>query len=269
MPPLRGITVSVGQWYASLLAITLVRNQRHLVETLVVTAPGDPAVEVARAVPGVRVFETTAFFEHGARFNKGYSLELGFDQLGRHGWIVVWDADCLWPDSLPLDRLRPDCLHGATRRVLADPGLWTPGLDWSACPKHPDGNAPIGHTQIFSADAPAIKDRRPWYNVNSPHAGLGDAEFLERFPVQQRVMLPMEVLHLGPVDSHWWGTDEAGKDMMAAYVHRMGWRRAMRHADPTATERVGELPERIDVPGYEMSDYLMPFERRAKQQGKR
>lgn len=266
MPAIRGITVAVGSWYARTLSICLARNMRHLTECLVVTKPGDPCVDVARSVPGVRVFETDVFTRGGARFNKGWAMELGFSELGRDGWICVLDADVILPDHLPLERLRPDALHGAKRRVLEDVDRWSPGLDWQTCMPLRDGG-PIGFLQIFNADAPAIRDVRPWYGVNFPHAGGGDAFLLDRFKQARApiVMLPTYVLHLGPVDTNWFGADPEGRDMMAAYVHRMGWTRAMRTADPTAVDRVPETPDRVDVPGYETSSYVMPFERRARQ----
>jgi hypothetical protein len=82
------------------------------------------------------------------------------------------------------------------------------------------------------------------------------------WPGPQRHILPVEVLHLGRPDRNWFGTDPESHDMMAAYVHRNGWRRAMAHADPSAVERVGEIVERVDVPGFGISDFQLPFVRR-------
>ncbi len=269
MPALRGVTVSVGRWYAELLAITLPRNMRHLTECLVVTAPGDPSIEVARDVPGVRVFETDAFYRHEAKFNKSYSLELSFDVLGRHGWIVIWDADCLWADSLPLDRMRPGFLHGARRRILDDPTRWTPELDWRTLPLNHDGSSPIGFFQAFAADDLAIKDKRPWYDVTFAHAGGGDAYFLTHWAPTRRVMLPLEVLHLGRVDQNWFGADQEGRDMMARFVTENQWRRAMRMHPPEAAARAAEPVHRVEVPGYEPTGYELPFVRRARQAASR
>lgn len=261
---IRGITVCVD--YADRLAITLPRNMRHLTECLVVTSPGDEDTRrVAGSVPGVRLHRTDAFGRHGAFFNKGLAMEEGFEILGRHGWLLIWDADILFPDHIPAERVRPDCLHGATRRILDDPARWTPDLDWRRLPVMRDGG-PIGFFQLAHADAPDIRDKRPWYGVNFPHAGGGDAEFLAHFAHNRRVMLGMEVLHLGRVDRNWFGTTPEAQDMMAAYVHRQGWRRAMVLNDPTAVQRVPETPARVEVPGYPMSSFVMPFERAAMRQ---
>jgi len=261
MPAIRGITISVG--YAPLLSVTLVRNLRHLTECLVVTTPEDEDTKaVARSIPGVRIFETGAFTRHGARFNKGLAMEEGFEALGRHGWCCIFDADILLPDVLPLADIRPDTLYGARRRVLEDPNKWQPDLNWNVAPHAKDGG-PIGFTQLFHADA--IKDKRPWYDVSFGHAGGGDAFFIGHWPPGKRVVLPFDVLHLGPVDKNWFGLDPEGQDMMAAFVHRNGWRRAMAKADPTAVDRVPEIVERVEVPGYPKSDYELPFVKRAQQ----
>ena len=265
MIPFRGITVAVGEWYARTLEICLRRNMRHMTECLVITTPRDELVkEIAGKVPGVRVYETDDFYAHGAHFNKGLCIERGFDVLGRDGWLMVWDSDCLWPDEMPLGELRTDTLYGARRRMLADPAAWTPDLDWRTCPMMADGG-PIGFAQLFHADAPCLRDRRPWYDVSFAHAGGGDAYFMDLFPRDKRRGLPLSVLHLGERDRSWFGTSPEAREIMSAFVIRNGWRRRPYH-DPEAARRVGEIVERVEVPGYEPSAYELPFVRRAKAQ---
>lgn len=264
MAAIKGITVAVGEWYARTLEICLAANMRHLTECLVVTAPGDPAVEVAARVPGVRTYETMDFYAHGARFNKGLCIEKGFDVLGCDGFVAIFDSDCIWPDSMPFHLLSPNKLHGMRRRILEDPDRWHPGLDWSKCPLAADGNAPIGYAQIFHADDPRVATVRPWYDVSFPHAGGGDARFLEHWPTTHRAMLPIECLHLGKPDLNWMGTDPESRDLMAKYVTENGWTRAVKNFDPAAARRAGPLPGRVEVPGYPVSDYELPFERRAR-----
>lgn len=258
MQALRGITTSVG--YGPILQITLIRNMRHLAECVVVTSPDDRETqEVARAVPGVRVLETTAFTDHGARFNKGLGVERGFDFMGRHGWICIWDADVLFPEEMPLGDLPADTLHGATRRTLADPLKWRPDLDWSKCPRERDGG-PIGFLQIFNASA--IIDKRPWYDVSFTHAGGCDAAFMDLFHPAKRRVLPFDVLHLGPRDTNWFGTSSQARDTMQAYIIRNGWARSHPHVDRSACLRVPDIDERVQVPGYEPSSFELPFVRR-------
>lgn len=259
---LRGLTVSVN--YGDMLCLTLARNMRHLAECWVITTVEDTRThQVACSVPGVKLHVTDAFTRHGAMFNKGLAIEECFEVMGRHGQLLIWDADILFPDEFPLAQFRPGFLHGAHRRIVADPATWKPQTDWRTYPYAKDGG-PIGFFQWFSADDPAIKDRRPWYNVNYPHAGGGDAFFMDHWSPANRCVLLVDCLHFGLIDKNWFGISPEGRDMMSAYAHRMRWRRAMQGADPTAVDRVGELPDRVDVPGYATSTYMMHFERRAK-----
>ena len=259
-----GITISVN--YGPLLSITLGRNMRHMCECLVITSPEDTETQaVAHSTPGVRLHITDAFTRHGARFNKGLAFEEGFDLLGREqaGRLLIWDADILFPSEMPLSLFRPGCLHGARRRVLFDPTKWTPDLNWRSCPLNHDGG-PIGFCQLFDASDPALAGKRPWYDVSFAHAGGGDAFFMGHWTPDKKRMLPIEVLHLGPVDSHWFGTSPDAIDMMAAFVIRNGWSRAAAKHDKTAVDRVGEIQERVQVPGYDASTFELPFVRRAK-----
>jgi hypothetical protein len=226
MPALRGITVAVGEWYARTLEICLIRNMRYMSECLVVTTPRDEAVKaVAMAVPGVRIYETEAFFQYGAAFNKGLSLEISFDVLGRYGMIMVIDSDIVLPDDMDLSALRPNALHGLRRR-----------------------------------------DKRPWYDVSFAHGGGGDAFFMDHWHPGNRHVLPIDVLHLGPKDRNWFGTTPEAKRIMDAFVIRNGWSQASAGRDRAAAAQVGEIVERVEVPGYEPSRYELPFVRRAKAQ---
>lgn len=249
----RSITISVG--YGGLLAVTLPRNMKHLRECLVVTSPDDERTrEVASSVDGVRVLVTDAFTRHGARFNKGLAMEEALDALGREGWILIWDADIVFPDSIPWSQSHPEKLNGARRRLLVDPSEFRDGMDWGQCLKSAD-DGPIGFFQLFRADCEALEGVRPWYDVSFAHAGGGDAWFMRLWPRSHWNVMDFECLHLGPKDTNWFGTDAEGRDIMSAYVHRRHWRRAMQWHDPSAQQRVGEIVERVEVPGYPRSRF--------------
>jgi hypothetical protein len=261
MPALRGITTCVG--YAPILAMTLAQNVKHLYECWVVTSPEDEHTQqVASSFPGVRVHLTDAFTRHGAYFNKGLALEEGFDAMSRHGWILVHDADILFPPAMPLGAIKPTNLYGCRRRILEDPHKWHPCFNWQTCQPSQDGG-PIGFWQLFHADV--IADKRPWYDVSFTHAGGGDAFFLGHWDAAHRTVLPFDVLHLGRTDMNWFGTDQAGRDMMARYVRENGWKGAARKHTQESAARAPEIVERVQVPGYEPSGFELPFVRRARQ----
>jgi hypothetical protein len=264
MTAIRGITISVN--YAPQLSMTLPRNLRHLTECVVVTSPEDEETKaVARSVPGVRLFETDAFTRHNAFFNKGLAFEEAWDHFGRDGQWLVWDADILLPDEVNWGPMQPDTLYGCRRRMVADPSQWAPDSDWRRFPVMADGG-PIGFFQLFHADAPNLKGRRPWYDVSFSHAGGGDAYFMNLFPPSKRKVLPLEVLHIGERDRNWFGANEEGRRIMDAFMVWNGWSRARtcRRIDPRIVEQVGEIKERVDVPGYGISDFELPFVKRAR-----
>lgn len=208
MDPIRGLVVSVD--YSDLLAITLPANMQHLSECLVITAPHDVATqELAKSIPNVRLYVTDEFTRDGAMFNKGRSIESGFSVLGRHGQILIWDADILFPDRM-LDLiedygpLRQDILYGCPRRMVDNPLAWDPARPWKVYPVGPDNNRVIGYFQLFNA-ASRFLQTRPWYDQRFTHAGGGDGYFERLTPRDHQVLLPFDVLHLGPKDANWFG----------------------------------------------------------------
>ncbi len=248
-----------------MLALTLPRNIRHLSECWVITSPEDELThEVVSSTPGARIFVTDAATRHQARMNKGLCIEECFDQMGRHGWLWIFDADILFPEHVPLDLLQPNRLHGCRRRIIEDPAQWHPCLDWRMCPFSRD-NSCIGYTQIFRGDDPALAGKRPWYDVSFSHAGGGDARFLEHWHPSKRTVLPFDVLHLGRTDVNWFGTSQEARDMMARFCIENGWRGAARKHSPEAAKRAPEIIERVQVPGYPTSTFELPFVRRTRQ----
>jgi hypothetical protein len=269
----RGLIVSVG--FDDLLALTLPRAMRHLTQCLIVTSPDDHATQaVARSVPGARLFITDAFTRHGAPFNKGLAVEEALDDFGREGWLLIFDADVIIPDDADWSAAHPGHLHGARRVILENPADWRPDLAWRHRPAWRDDPA-IGYFQLFHADAPAVRDRRPWYDPTFAHAGGCDAHFRELWPRAQTRILPFPVLHLGPVATNWYGRAAPRLDgaplpdaarnlaMMNGHIHEFGWTWARPHMDRAAIAAAPPAPHRVAVPGYSTTAYEMPHIRHA------
>ncbi len=257
---MNSLTVCVG--YSDLLAITLPRNARHFDCTLVVTSPEDSRTvalveSLQHSSPRhIQYFKTDAFTRYGATFNKGLAVEEGFDVLGREGWMCVWDADTLlptYPMRLELRLHNKEFLYSAYRRILHDPKLWTPVLDWSTVPIVYESRPTTfpGYFHLFHADAQALKEpSEPWYDVTFSHAGGGDGFFQSRWSKDQKVRLPDPVLHLGPRDTNWFGTTPEAHDQMIRYRISKGWVRGV------AAESVPNFQERVKVPGYEPREWV-------------
>lgn len=199
----RGIVICVN--YDDLLSITLPLNLLHLSECCVVTSRKDIRTqELASRFPAkVELLVTDAFTRHGARFNKGLAMEEGLDFFGRHGRMLIWDADTLFPYDMSLEGFVDGNLHGAPRLIMEDAKLWSPGLDWSKFPKTYDKELP-GYFQLFDAADPVLA-QRPWYDPTFRHAGGCDSYFHDLWPKQKWTRLPFNVLHLGPRDVNWFG----------------------------------------------------------------
>lgn len=196
---MKAITVCVD--YADLLSITLPRNKHHFTDYLVVTSYTDEATLALCAEHNIHCFQTNAFYEQGAMFNKGLAMEQGFDVLGRDGWITVLDADIVLPKMINCENTN-GYLFSPHRYMLLDPTLFTDHLDWSTLPERQDFEA-AGYCQIFNADDPHLS--LPWYGTKWSHAGGCDSEFQMKWPFTKRVRPDFKVLHLGPTDKNWCG----------------------------------------------------------------
>jgi hypothetical protein len=184
------------------LRITLPKNIHHFDRTVVVTAPHDIYTAEVCAQHGADCFITDAFYKDGACFNKGAAMEEGFDVLGREGWICIWDADIVMPESMDLSNLREDCLYGVPRRILDDPHAYHPEIAWLEA-RMTTGHEFQGFFQLFNASSLGLI--KPWYGTTWKHAGGCDNDFLANWPDKRRVILPFEVLHLGPAWENWHG----------------------------------------------------------------
>lgn len=258
-PPIRGIVICVN--YDDLLEITLWKNMRHLTECLVVTSPNDVKTKaLCTKVPGVKVYETDAFYRYGAKFNKGLAMEEGFEQLGREGWILIWDADTLLPNNFNLPSLQEGNLYGVRRRICNPPSLYSESYDWSHAPISNDRAFP-GYFQLFHASDPTIA-QLPWYDVTFAHAGGGDGYFESRWRPENKIrILSFDVLHLGPRDANWFGraservdgeiTPEQSQNRieMMRYLSFKGWAKT--------PYDVRDYNEKVEVPGASPTGYRL------------
>jgi hypothetical protein len=189
------------------LQITLPYNRHHFTEVWVVTTPRDHETMKAAKDCGAHIVTTDLFTVNGAIFNKYAALEFGLDAMGRHGWLAIMDADCLWPKEVPCDEVAgrvPEWfpavgnLYTPMRRVWSDVTQPVPPEgEWGKLPWHHYQVEWSGYTQIFHA-----KDRHlgnsPWHEMNWTHAGGGDSMFHAKWPTDCKLRPPFEVVCLGP-----------------------------------------------------------------------
>lgn len=253
MNDLRGVTVCVE--YDDLLAITLKHNISRMRECYVVTSPQDERTHaLVQSIPGAKLFVTDAFYRGGAKFNKGLALEECFDHMGREGWMLIWDADIVFPPMWSMDRpLEVDVLYGARRLILNNIKAFNDKMDWRTARETKDRPG-TGYFQLFNAASPTIS-QLPWYDATFTHAGGGDGYFTARWARKQ--FLPFKVLHLGPRDQNWMGR---ATERLDGELHPDAAKRAadMRHYlnnAPWRGKQPTEFNEHVSVDGYTPTGY--------------
>lgn len=196
--------VLVSVEYDDLLAITLHRNCHHFRRIIVVTAPQDKRTpRVVAKVPNAELLVTDVFYQGDVSFNKGAALELGLEQTGRQGWIVVMDADIVLPSAIPDFAYDEQKLHGPRRRMLREIELFNSEYDWTQSPVFPDQEF-AGYFQLFNSNSISLR-KKPWYSSKWRHAGGCDSDFHRKWTDATRVRLEFQVLHLGLEGHNWCG----------------------------------------------------------------
>jgi hypothetical protein len=200
---MRAILVCVD--YADLLGITLPWNRHHFEQVVVVTSPQDKETQRVANHNGAIAFLTDAFYRDGADFNKFLALEQGLDFMGRVGWLCCMDADVLWPKRLPDYEWRPGNLYAPFRRMFEDVTKPIPAeCDWGKFPRHHVVEEFSGYSQIFYASDQHL-GAPPWHETNWRHCGGSDSMLQLKWPNENKIRPPFEVLHLGPAHVNWCG----------------------------------------------------------------
>ncbi len=200
---MRAIIICVD--YSDYLSLSLPYNRHHFEEVVIVTSPSDEQTVKIAKDNKARVFQTEAFYEDGADFNKYKALEQGLDFMGRTGWLSIMDADVVWPKSIPEFSRQIGHLYTPLRRMLRTPNASLPQEeDWKDIEYHPCMREFSGYTQIFHASDPVL-GQAPWHETNWKHAGGGDTFFQFKWKEENKVRPPFECLHLGEDGTNWCG----------------------------------------------------------------
>lgn len=258
----RGIVICVN--YDDILRITLPWNLASLSECCVITSTDDARTSsyvrsLSQSLQSegyeegfLKVFETDAFTRYGARFNKGLAMEEGLDFFGRHGWMLIWDADTAFPRYFYLPDLEVGNLYGAKRRMIERASRETLLSDWAVFPIGRDIEF-AGFFQLFHASDFVLR-QRPWYDPTFIHAGGGDAFFQSLWGIRSKIRLDVECLHIGPRDQNWYGrvsprfdgepNDDVlrRKESMLNMKRSNGWIKDGR--------KIIRVKDRVKVPGY-------------------
>lgn len=228
---INALTVCVN--YAETLRVSLPRWMPGLASLTIVTDPEDADTAALAEQYGARVHVTNVFYERGATFNKGAAMEEARKRTMEWAdWGLFFDADIIPEDgwSLKLDEAEypKTNLYSAWRHQCDD--ITQLDRDW---PRITHDGLGVGYFQLFHTADRAVRDE-PVVETMWKHAGNYDNGFMRRWPVGNRKLLPIRLLHVGPRDN-WWGKGNtaAFAAMQEERAARGGWQH----------EHVAELTE--------------------------
>lgn len=219
---LTAVTVCVD--YADLLALTLPYNRHHFSRYVVVTTLRDTDTIKVAGENDAEVLITDSFYKNGADFNKWLALENALDWIGREGLLALIDADTLWPREVePLSKwFRIGNLYTPKRTIWGgfDPKTdYIPGEPlWRSFAKDPNPYEWAGYTQIFHCSDVSLGEP-PWHETNWRHAGGADSFFQRKWPTQNKLRPPFEVLHLGRTGTNWAGREPQQQSKLTEYLN--------------------------------------------------
>lgn len=198
-----GLTVSVN--YAAELKQGLPAWRKICDRIVVVTDTKDTDTPAVASENKCETFRTDVFYENGATFNKGSALEQARHTI-QPGWVIVFDADIIGPPELPWDMMVPGYLYGARRQlengVILREYEW-PGFFWAF------------HTSDHHLP-------NPWW-TGWKHAGCYDSVFERNWPRDDKVRLPLVLLHVGSPGRNWHGKgNRDGMEQMFAERRKHG-----------------------------------------------
>ncbi len=202
--------------YGDFLRHTLAQTLRFFSDVTVITCAADRATIAYARELGAKIWVSERWFENGASFNKSAMLNEWLASLCP-GWTLILDADTFLTDEFRLDlgHLDSGYLYSIPRRICEDEWDWVGPT--ARRPDYPLMIPPVKNGKVWRRPTtnPAalsgyfhLWDRavsnRLFYPA-SPTAAEYDVEFALQFRDDQRVYLPGDVVHLGPVRQNWSG----------------------------------------------------------------
>lgn len=214
--PVRAITVCVE--YSDLLALTAPWNQFFYDELLVVTSRDDERTaslcQMLSFTLPIKCHRTDVFYARKAKFNKFAAIEEGLDVMGRHGWMLIIDADIAIMQTDHVFNPRIGNLYTPIRHVMPDiVGLQEipPQKTWVKYRPPRLSEEFNGYFHLFHASDPVLGSV-PWHQTDWTWAGGADTFFHRKWQDRNKVRPPFRCLHLGPCFQNWCGRSTAFVD---------------------------------------------------------
>lgn len=210
---IHGITVCVN--YSDFLSLSIERWKEGLTSLTIVTDSKDVETAALTEKHGANLFITDAFYEDGAKFNKGKALEQVRKILPWEDWFLFFDADIVpmkqWHTVLEQWGPKPGSLNGAVR-YQHDGHTVIHDVDFRHTERINDAPCDGGYFHLFHTSDPVVQVE-PGADLLETcwsHAGVYDSKFKMRWPSPKWLVTPVQLLHVGEREN-WTGRgDKAG-----------------------------------------------------------
>ena len=190
--------------YADYFTYFLDYNQKYFDDLLVVTMENDEQTIELCKKRDVRYTFTNRL---GPQFNKGKAINDGFAKLSLRDWILITDADMIFPDNfrkrLETEKLNKDFLYGACRCNFRTFKEWnnylaldTAGRDALIADRNEQWREwksrrkkIVGYFQLFNIQSFGFDRNKVKYSEDSPTANVSDRYFYLLWEKKHRRMI--------------------------------------------------------------------------------
>lgn len=200
------VIVSVD--YNDFLILTLENNIKYLENITVVTSTSDTLCKEICDKFGVKCVITDRMYEDGAKFNKGKAINEGIKSIQNPEWILLLDADIIlpnnWNEIIKSNIFKKDAIHICSRNIIEnydDYQRWINGEQVGRI----ESSKGFGYFQLFNVNSNVIFGGNPIFPETSDDAAWSDLSFRNKF--NNRVDIPISVVHLGKAYSNWKGRE--------------------------------------------------------------
>lgn len=198
--------------YADYLEETLKHNASIFDTILIVTTPSDKKTQdIVNQYQNAKYIETEIFYKDGCAFNKGAALNLALQSIDKKDWLLIGDADCIYPNNLHqlITNLDINCIYGMRREIVNTPEVLNDILIGKYKPNPRLEKAmhyTPGYFQLFNMSAEKFLNK-PINYPEFPTAQRVDRWFAKyNFAHNERKIIDNEfVIHLGPTIINWSG----------------------------------------------------------------
>ena len=199
--------------YSDFLIVSLSENTKIIDPRFitVVTDTKDLLTQSICKVFGVNYVVTDCFYSDGAVFNKGKALNEGIKTIINPDWILLTDADIVFPTDLLTilnnKIVNPEKLYATTRYLCHNYDTLLKYKANQITLSEMDGIhrcPPVGYFQLFSYNQSSLTNKNAIYPEISKDASWSDLLFADKFP-QKECLQDIKLIHLGYDSQNWKG----------------------------------------------------------------